>query len=151
MGIKMFKTPEELQSAWEDYKHSCDCRRVVRTEFSPKLGKFCTQDVPSSVTYTIEGFCVHVHLARSAFYKHYDGTKRYQSVVDLMREECEVDAREKFETGVLPAQLAGLWMSRHGYTTKTEVHDESAQKKSMDNIESMVKQLSEVEDDDVAE
>lgn len=55
MGIKMFKTPEELQSAWEDYKHSCDCRRVVRTEFSPKLGQFCTQDVPSSVTYTIEG------------------------------------------------------------------------------------------------
>ena len=52
---------------------------------------------------------------------------------------------------MLPAQLAGLWMSRHAYTTKTEVHDESAQKKSMDNIESMVKQLSEVEDDDVAE
>lgn len=33
-----------------------------------------------------------------------------------MREECEVDARQKFETGVIPVKLAGLWMSKFGYT-----------------------------------
>ena len=37
-----------------------------------------------------------------------------------MREECEVDARMKFETGQIPTQLAGLWMSNYGYTTKTD-------------------------------
>ena len=37
-----------------------------------------------------------------------------------MREECEVDARTKFEIGAIPSQLAGLWMSNYGYTTKTE-------------------------------
>jgi len=37
-----------------------------------------------------------------------------------MREECEVDARIKFEVGALPSQLAGLWMSKYGYSTKTD-------------------------------
>lgn len=46
MGIKMFKTPEELQRAWEDYKRSCDCRRVTRTEFSPKLGSSVRRTYP---------------------------------------------------------------------------------------------------------
>ena len=36
-----------------------------------------------------------------------------------MREECEIDARRKFETGMIPSQLAGLWMSNYGYSTKT--------------------------------
>ena len=37
-----------------------------------------------------------------------------------MREECEIDAREKFELGVIPSQLAGLWMSNYGYSTKMD-------------------------------
>lgn len=37
-----------------------------------------------------------------------------------MREECEVDAREKFELSVIPSQLAGLWMSKYGYTSKVD-------------------------------
>ena len=37
-----------------------------------------------------------------------------------MREECEVDARMKFELGVIPPQLAPLWMSKHGYSIKTD-------------------------------
>jgi hypothetical protein len=39
-----------------------------------------------------------------------------------MKEECEIDARMKFETGQIPSQLAGLWMSKHGYTTKTDAN-----------------------------
>ena len=34
--------------------------------------------------------------------------------------ESEVDARHKFELGVIAPKLAPLWMSRHGYSTKTE-------------------------------
>ena len=44
--------------------------------------------------------------------------KRY--VVTRIREECEADARRKFELQVIPSQLAGLWMSKYGYTTKVE-------------------------------
>ena len=43
-------------------------------------------------------------------------------IVTRMKEECEVDAREKFELQVIPSQLAGLWMSKYGYTTKTDAN-----------------------------
>ena len=41
-------------------------------------------------------------------------------MVTRMKEECEVDARSKFELGIIPTQLAGLWMSHYGYTTKID-------------------------------
>ena len=47
-------------------------------------------------------------------------SKRFVDIVTRMREECETDAREKFEVGAIPTQLAGLWMSKYGYTTKQE-------------------------------
>ena len=31
-----------------------------------------------------------------------------------------MDARKKFELGVIDSRLAGLWMSKYGYTTKTD-------------------------------
>jgi hypothetical protein len=37
-----------------------------------------------------------------------------------MREECEVDIRMKFELGIIDSRLAPLWMSRYGYSAKTE-------------------------------
>ena len=37
-----------------------------------------------------------------------------------MREESEVDARHKFELGVIDPKLAALWMGRHGYGAKQE-------------------------------
>jgi hypothetical protein len=39
-----------------------------------------------------------------------------------MKEECEVDARKKFELGAVPSQLAGLWLSKYGYTTKNDMN-----------------------------
>ena len=45
-------------------------------------------------------------------------------MVTRMREECEVDARMKFELGVIDPRLAGLWMSRHGYSTKVEAESD---------------------------
>ena len=68
---RRFKTPADLLKTWKDYKEDCDHRTVTRTEFSSKLGKFCSAEVPASVTYTIEGFCIYAGLARSAFYSHY--------------------------------------------------------------------------------
>jgi hypothetical protein len=43
-----------------------------------------------------------------------------------MREECEVDAREKFELGIVPTALAALWMSKYGYSVKSESRVEGA-------------------------
>ena len=42
-----------------------------------------------------------------------------------MKEECEFDARGKFEQGTIPTQLSGLWMSKYGYTNKQETTSSS--------------------------
>ena len=57
---------------------------------------------------------------RKAFYEYYAENEKFVDIVTRMREECEVDARTKFELSILPPQLAGLWMSKYGYTTKVE-------------------------------
>lgn len=59
-------------------------------------------------------------LQRSKFYETYANRKRYGDIVTRIREECEADARKKFELQIIPSQLAGLWMSKYGYTTKVE-------------------------------
>lgn len=41
-------------------------------------------------------------------------------ITTRMKEECEVDARMKFELGVIDTRLAPLWMSKHGYSAKQE-------------------------------
>lgn len=75
------------------------------------------------LTYTIEGFCVHVKISRQGFYDTYFCSKSYKAVCERIREECEVDARRKFETGQLPGKLAGLWMSKYGYCNKPTAPD----------------------------
>jgi hypothetical protein len=72
------------------------------------------------VTFTIEGFCDFADISRQAFHEHYADNKRFVDIVTRIREACEVDARKKFELGVIPSQLSGLWMSKYGYTTKTD-------------------------------
>ncbi len=63
---------------------------------------------------------MYAGISRASFYEHYAGNDRYADIVTRMKEECEVDARKKFELQLIPSQLAGLWMSKHGYTTKVE-------------------------------
>lgn len=121
MGRKRkFKSAKELEEAWSGYKKDCNERYVLTHDFSSKNSKFVSAELKRSVTYTIEGFCAFSGISRAAFYEHYAENERYADTVTRMREECEVDTREKLELGVIPTQLAGLWMSRYGYTTKTE-------------------------------
>ena len=61
-------------------------------------------------------------ISRAAFYEYYGDNPKYVDTVTRMKEECEVDARKKFELQVIPSQLAGLWMSNYGYTTKTDTN-----------------------------
>ena len=117
---RRFKTPNDLLRAWDAYKADCDNQDVLTHEFSQKMGTFVSERLHKAVTYTIEGFCVFAGLARRAFYDTYDNDPRYAHIVTRIREECEVDARRKFETGQIPSQLAALWMSKHGYSAKTD-------------------------------
>lgn len=123
MGKKLrFKSPAELEETWEDYKIYCDNQMVLTHDFSSRNSEFVSKKLQRSITYTIEGFCVFAGIPRSAFYDTYSEKKGYSDIVTRMKEECEVDARKKFELQLIPSQLAGLWMSKYGYTTKQEAN-----------------------------
>lgn len=120
LKISSKKRMEEL---WEEYKNECNNQMVLTHDFSSKNSEFVSKELRRSVTYTIEGFCVFVGISRQAFYKTYAENEKYVDIVTRMREECEIDARKKFELQVIPSQLAGLWMSKYGYGIKQEISD----------------------------
>ncbi|MCL2815359.1 MAG: DNA-packaging protein [Oscillospiraceae bacterium] len=121
---RIIKSIEHMKKLWEEYKDDCNNQIVLTHDFSAKNSEFVSKELRRSVTYTIEGFCVFVGLSRSKFYENYANSKKYGDTVTRMKEECEIDARKKFELQIIPSQLAGLWMSNHGYSTKAE-NDES--------------------------
>lgn len=123
---RKFKTVKQLEEAWEAYKAECDNQMVLTHDFSSKNSEFVSKELRRSVTYTIEGFCVFSGISRSTFYEIYAEDKRFSDMVTRMKEECEVDARKKFELQMVPSQLAGLWMSHYGYTTKTDTNVDGA-------------------------
>ena len=119
---RKIQSPEQMEQLWEEYKAYCDNREVLTTEFSSKACEFISDNVKKSVTYTIEGFCVYIGIARSKFYETYAESEEYRDLVTRIREESEQDVRDKFELGVIPTQLSGLWMSRYdGYNTKQQI------------------------------
>lgn len=119
---RKFRSAKALEEAWEAYKEHCNNRNVLTHDFSAKNSEFVSKELKRSVSYTIEGFCVFVGIPRQSFYATYADNEKYCDIVTRMREECEIDAREKFELGIIPSQLAGLWMSKYGYTTKTDTN-----------------------------
>lgn len=119
---RKFNSVKVLEEAWEEYKSDCDSQMVLTHDFSAKNSEFVSKELRRNITYTIEGFCVFTGISRAAFYERYANDGKFADTVTRMKEECEVDARKKFELGIIPAQLAGLWMSNYGYSTKTDTN-----------------------------
>ncbi len=125
MRPKKIKSVKAMEEAWEDYKRHCDSREVLCHDFSSKNSEFVTAKLHKAVTYTILGFCNFIGLTRSSFYDTYMNDPKFSDIVTRISEECELDAREKFELGIIPPQLAALWMSKHGYSTKEQVENKT--------------------------
>ena len=121
---KKFKTAKIMWDMWNEYKAYCDSRTVTRTEFSQRTSEFVTAEIPAPVTYTIKGFCLWIEMTEQNFYATYNKDKRFELVIARMKEECEIDARQKFENNTLNSRLSGLWMSHYGYSTKSESKEE---------------------------
>ncbi len=118
---RKIKSAAEMERLWDEYKAYCDNQSVLTHEFSAARAEFVSKELRKKITYTIEGFCVYLKLSKNAFYSTYAEDERFRDLVTRIREECEVDARGKFETGQIPSQLSGLWMSRYGYGTNSNV------------------------------
>lgn len=139
---RKFNSVKALEELWEEYKDDCNNRTVLAHDFSSKNSEFVSAELKKSVTYTIEGFCVFSGISRAAFYERYANNEKYADTVTRIREECEIDAREKFELGVIPSQLAGLWMSNYGYSTKTDTAI-SGLEKEKSKLDDILKQVRE--------
>lgn len=118
---RKIKSVKAMEQAWVDFKAYCDNQTVLTHDFSAKNSEFVSAELKRSITYTIEGFCVFIGISRSAFYDTYGNDKRFSDIVTRIREECELDARKKFELQVIPDRLAPLWMAKYGYNAKTEM------------------------------
>lgn len=105
---------------WEDYKMYCDNKTRTIYDLNKETMRYKRNQVVSPVTYTIKGFAVFLGMTEQNFYTTYSKNPKFEYVIARIREECEVDTREKFEMGLINPKLAGLWMSRYGYTTKQE-------------------------------
>lgn len=138
---KKISSPKKMEELWTAYKKDCDDQKVLAHEFSSKISGFISAELKRSVTYTIEGFCVYAGISRQAFYKNYANDDRYVDIVTRMREECEVDARKKFELQVIPSQLAGLWMSKYGYSTKQETNVSATLEKEQSKLDDLIQQM----------
>lgn len=123
------------------YKDDCDSQMVLTHDFSSKNSEFVSKELKRSITYTIEGFCVFAGISRSAFYDTYAESKRYSDIVTRMKEECEVDARKKFELQMIPPQLAGLWMSKYGYTTNQDTKLSGSLDVEKSKLDDLIKQM----------
>ncbi len=138
---RKFSSVKALEKAWEEYKKYCDNQMVLTHDFSSKNSEFVSKELRRSVTYTIEGFCVFAGISRAAFYKRYGENEKFVDIVTRMKEECEVDARKKFELSVIPPQLAGLWMSKYGYTTKTDTNISGDLTVEQTKLDGIIKQM----------
>ena len=137
MAKRRFSSVKALADCWAKYKADCDARCVstresVTVESSAddedeeqkkpkKPSTLTTRRTRSApVTYTILGFCNYAGISRMSWYELYEREEKYAEQVARMHAECEQDAREKFEQGLINAKLAGLWMSNYGYGNKVE-------------------------------
>ncbi len=138
---RKFSNVKALEKSWEEYKKYCDNQMVLTHDFSSKNSEFVSKELRRSVTYTIEGFCTYIKISRSTFYEIYGKDKKFSDIVTRMKEECEVDARKKFELSVIPPQLAGLWMSKYGYTTKTDTNISGDLTVEQTKLDGIIKQM----------
>lgn len=134
---RKIKSPKELEAKWEEFKVECDNKTVICHKFSARLSDFVTRELVKPVTYTIEGFCIFIGILRQDFYDSYANNKKFYDIVTRIREECELDARRKFEQGTIPTQLSGLWMSKYGYSIKQESTVENTHELSDGFIEAL--------------
>jgi hypothetical protein len=57
-----------------------------------------------------------------------------------MKEECEIDTKEKLESGQIESRLSGLLLSRYGYSTTVE------QKTDFTNIDKLIEGIDRMAD-----
>lgn len=141
-GSGKFRTPKSMWDAWCEYKVDCDGRTKKQTTFSQREGRHITEEIPAPVSYSFKGFCLYVGMTEQNFYATYINKNRdkFESVIARIKDECEIDTKEKLETGQIESRLSGLLLSRYGYSTTVE------QKTDFTNIDKLIEGIDRMAD-----
>lgn len=141
-GDRTFLTPESMWDAWCEYKDNCNGRTKKQTTFSQREGRHITEEIPAPVSYSFKGFCLYVGMTEQNLYATYYNKNRdvFEPVLARIRDECEIDTKEKLETGQIESRLSGLLLSRYGYSTTVE------QKTDFTNIDKLIEGIDRMAD-----
>ena len=119
---RKLKSVEELQRLWKEYKAFCDNYSALISRFWHSKAKFVTSEIVKPITYTIKGFCLYAEIPRATFYEAYSKNESYLDTITRARGDCELDARIKFEVGLISPRLAPLWLGvNHCYRRPPKV------------------------------
>jgi len=148
---RIFQTPDDLLSAWEIYKNYCDNKTSIKTEFSNKISDFITKEIPTPITYTIEGFAVYNKMDRTTFYDTYvnndsasnvNHNGAFSHVASRMRDECIVDIRTKLDSGIIDTKLANLYLGRYkDLYSLPKVATDDSQEQLLNRLDTVLEKL----------
>ena len=141
-GSGKFRTPKAMYDAWCEYKEYCDGKTKFVTTFSQRESRHITEEVPAPVSYSIKGFCNWIGMTYENFNLTYEksNSDRFNHVIARMLSECEIDTKEKLETARIEPRLAGLLLSKYGYSTTVE------QKTDFTNIDKLIEGIDRMAD-----
>ena len=117
---KTWVDEDDMLEQFAEYKTECDTHKITKSIIDKDTMQAVDIEVSKPITATIKGFCLWSGTDTDAWYTTYADDPRFSRAVRLITAACELDARGKFETGQIPANLAALWMGGYGYSTKQE-------------------------------
>lgn len=141
-GSGKFRSAAQMWEAWEQYKEFCDNKTKTVTSFSQRESRHITDVVPAPVSYTIKGFALWCGMSEANFYMTYrDANKeKFKCVIARMLDECEMDTKEKLESGRIESRLSGLLLSKYGYTTSVKAETDFT---NIDNLIAGINKMAE--------
>lgn len=133
-GSGRFRSAASMWETWCKYKEDCNNRTKIVTTFSQREGRHISETVPAPVSYSFKGFCLFCGMTEQNFNATYEhaNNEKFESVISRMKEECEIDTKEKLESGQIESRMSGLLLSRYGYSNTVE------QKTDFTNIDNLI-------------
>lgn len=133
-GSGRFRSAASMWDAWCKYKEDCNNRTKIVTTFSQREGRHISESVPAPVSYTLKGFALWCGMSYQNFCATYENSnkEKFDKVIACMKDECEIDTKEKLESGQIESRLSGLLLSKYGYSNTVE------QKTDFTNIDNLI-------------
>jgi hypothetical protein len=141
-GSGKFRSAAQMMEAWERYKEDCDHKTKWVTSFSQREGRHISEEVPAPVSYSLKGFALFCGMTEQNFFATYKNAnkEKFELVIARIQDECEIDVKQKLESGRIESRLSGLLLSKYGYTTSVKAETDFT---NIDNLIAGINKMAE--------